>query len=183
MYTTGCSKETVTYHFSLTGPEIKKNGKTRWFLASLHREVLIFWCLKRVRWKKSCLSELGQNGGLALAWIDITWAELSEKSPKTFKQLKPYFITAQINQKTPPITPKTTPDTRDTNKHCKTSSDTLRRPTETRRTPLKRSQTPSHHLCTTLEGKIIFNLNLLRHQNIKTTYVSFPKIIGFGHLS
>ena len=130
---------------------------------------------KKIPVKKSCLSELGQNGGLALAWIDITWAELSEKSPKTSKQLRPYFITAQINQKTPPITPKTTPDTRDTNKHCKTSSDTLRRPTETRWTPLKRSQTPSHHLCTTLEGKIIFNLNLLRHQNIKTSLCKLAK--------
>ena len=45
------SKETVTYNFSLTDLEIKKNGKTQWFLASLHREVLIFWCLKRVGWK------------------------------------------------------------------------------------------------------------------------------------
>ena len=37
MFTTGWSKETVNYHFSLTGPEIKKSGKTQWFLASLHK--------------------------------------------------------------------------------------------------------------------------------------------------
>ena len=128
--------------------------------------------------KKYCLLKVGQNGGSALAWIDITWAELSEKSPKTSKQLRPYFITAQINQKTPPITSKTSLDTRDTNKHCKTSSDTLRLPTNTPRTPLKRSQTPFHHFGTTLEGKIIFNLNLLRHQNIKTSLCKLAKNDG-----
>ena len=47
----------------------KKNGKTQSFLEVVDREVLIFWCLKRVRWKKSCLSRFCQNGGLAPVWL------------------------------------------------------------------------------------------------------------------
>ena len=48
---------------------------------------------KKSQVKTSCLLEVDQNGGSALAWIDITWSELSEKSSKTSKQLRPYFIT------------------------------------------------------------------------------------------
>ena len=36
-------------------------------------------------------------------------------------------------------------------------------------------QAPSHHFGTTLEGKIIFNLNLLRHKNIKTSPCKLSK--------
>ena len=35
---------------------------------------------KQIQVKKSRLSELGQNGGLALTWIDITWLSC-HKSP------------------------------------------------------------------------------------------------------
>ena len=48
---------------------------------------------KKSHVKTSYLLEVDQNGGSALAWIDITWAELSEKFPNTSKQLRPYFIT------------------------------------------------------------------------------------------
>ena len=65
----GWSKETVNCNFSLTYMKNKKNGKTQSFLEVVDREVLIFWCLERVRWKKSCLSRFCQNGRLAPVWL------------------------------------------------------------------------------------------------------------------
>ena len=47
----------------------KKNGQTQWFLEVVDREVLMFWGLKRVRWKNSCLSPFCQNWGLAPIWL------------------------------------------------------------------------------------------------------------------
>ena len=64
---TGWSKETVTYNFSLTDLKIKKNGQNQWFLASLHREVLIFWCLKRFRLKIILPSSVVHK------WCDGVW--------------------------------------------------------------------------------------------------------------
>ena len=49
---TGWSKETVNCNFSPTDLKDTKYSITQWVLESLHREVLILWCLKRVRWKK-----------------------------------------------------------------------------------------------------------------------------------
>ena len=43
----------------------------------IHREVLIFWCLNSVRWKKSCLSRFCQNCGLAPDWLNRTWRKES----------------------------------------------------------------------------------------------------------
>ena len=48
---TGWSKETVNCNFFVTGPKITKSGITEPFLVGAHREVLIFCCLKGVRWK------------------------------------------------------------------------------------------------------------------------------------
>ena len=46
---TGWSKETVDYKFLLTGPNFFKSVITQWFLESLYREVLVFWCFKNAR--------------------------------------------------------------------------------------------------------------------------------------
>ena len=46
---TGWSKETVTSNLFLTGPEISKSAITQWFLQSLYREILVFWCFKIIR--------------------------------------------------------------------------------------------------------------------------------------
>ena len=59
-HTTGRSKETVDCNFLLTDPKISKSVKTQWFLGSLYREVLVFWCLKNARCVEFCLSEIFQ---------------------------------------------------------------------------------------------------------------------------
>ena len=61
---TGWSKETVDYKFLLTDPKISKSVITQWFLESLYREVLVFWCFKSVRCVEFCLSEIFQYGHL-----------------------------------------------------------------------------------------------------------------------
>ena len=57
---TGWSKETVDCNFSLTDPKFLKSAITQWFLESLYREVLVFWCFKSVRCVEFCLLELFQ---------------------------------------------------------------------------------------------------------------------------
>ena len=47
---TGWSKKTVNCNFFLTDPNFLKNAKPQWFLESLDRAVLVFWCFKSVRW-------------------------------------------------------------------------------------------------------------------------------------
>ena len=49
---TGWLRETVNCNFSLTDLKSAKNGLPQWFSSRKFREVLIFWCLKRARWKK-----------------------------------------------------------------------------------------------------------------------------------
>ena len=62
---TGWSLKTVNCNFFLTDPKIKKSAKTQWFLESLYREVLVFWCFKTVRCVEICLSELFQYRAFA----------------------------------------------------------------------------------------------------------------------
>ena len=57
---TGWSKETVTSNLFLTGPKNSKSGITQWFLGSLCRAVLVFWCFKSVKCVDSCLLKLFQ---------------------------------------------------------------------------------------------------------------------------
>ena len=54
-YFTGWSKETVDCKFLLTDPKFSKSVITQWFLESLYREVLVFWCFKSVRCVEFCL--------------------------------------------------------------------------------------------------------------------------------
>ena len=49
---TGWLRETVNCNFSLTELKSAKNGLAQRFSSRKFREVLIFWCLKRARWKK-----------------------------------------------------------------------------------------------------------------------------------
>ena len=46
---TGWSLKTVNCNFFLTDPKISRSAITQWFLESLYREVLVFWCFKIVR--------------------------------------------------------------------------------------------------------------------------------------
>ena len=178
-FNTGWSKETVTCKFSQTDLKKKKNGKTQWFLESLHREVLIFWCLKRARWNKSCLSELGQNGGLAPAWLIPHWLSC-QKHPKWPPSSSD---TPNITQNIPSKHPKTTLNTNDTKRHRHTSSDTLIRPTDTPRTPLKHSQTPSLHFGTAPKAWLSLTWVFWDIWISKPPYVSLPKMIEFCHFS
>ena len=57
---TGRSKETVTSNLFLTDPNISKSGITQWFLGTLCRVVLVFWCFKSVKWVEIWLSKLVQ---------------------------------------------------------------------------------------------------------------------------
>ena len=50
--TTGWSKETVNCNLYLMELKSTKDGLAQWFFSRKFREVLIFWCLKRARWKK-----------------------------------------------------------------------------------------------------------------------------------
>ena len=52
---TGWSKETVDCNFLLTDPKISKSIITHWFLESLYREGLVFWCFNGVRCVEFCL--------------------------------------------------------------------------------------------------------------------------------
>ena len=52
---TGWSKETVDCNSLLTDPKLSKSVITQWFLESLYREVLVFWCFKSVRCVELCL--------------------------------------------------------------------------------------------------------------------------------
>ena len=93
MYITGWSKETVNCNFFLTGLKITKSGITEPFLVRAHREVLIFWCLEGVRWKKYPILGLCQNGGLAPARPDSAWTEPArhlqtlQDNPQTFLRI------------------------------------------------------------------------------------------------
>ena len=62
--TTGWSKETVDCNLFLTDPIFLKSAITQWFLESLYREVLVFWCFKSVRCVEFCLSEIFKYGHL-----------------------------------------------------------------------------------------------------------------------
>ena len=57
---TGWSKETVDCNSLLTDPKLPKSVITQWFLESLYREVLVFWCFKNARCVEFCLSEIFQ---------------------------------------------------------------------------------------------------------------------------
>ena len=62
---TGWSKKTVNCNFFLTDPIFLKNAKPQWFLESLDRAVLVFWCFKSVRWMQFSLSEIFQYRAFA----------------------------------------------------------------------------------------------------------------------
>ena len=122
IWDTGWSKETVNCNFSLTDLKDTKYSITQWFLESLHREVLIFWCLKRVRWKKILPFRVVLKWwvGLVLTWSRPYWAHI-------YTLIHPQ--SAPTSQNITQIHPNTTPDTlrqhqtpADTKRHRQTSS-------------------------------------------------------------
>ena len=80
--TTGWSKETVDCNFLLTDPKISKSVKTQWFLGSLHREVLVFWCLKNARCVEFCLfGDFPIQSKLHQKWPEHSDAPSEEPKP------------------------------------------------------------------------------------------------------
>ena len=122
-WSTGWSKETVNYDFSLTDLKDTKYGITQYFLESLYSLVLIFGCLKWVRQNKSCLSVLCQNGGFgsSLTWSRRNWAYKYTLRHPWLAQTS-HTIT-QIHQNTPPDTSRQHQTPTDTNRHHQTSSN------------------------------------------------------------
>ena len=55
---TGWSKETVDWNFLPTDSKIPKSVITQWFLESIYREVMVFWCFNSVRCVEFCLSSI-----------------------------------------------------------------------------------------------------------------------------
>ena len=83
---TGWSKETVDCKFLLTDPKFPKSVITQWFLKSLYREVLVFWCFKSVRCVEFCLLMYFQYR--AFVAPDKAWALQNTlthiQTPKTY---------------------------------------------------------------------------------------------------
>ena len=64
-FVTGWSFATAIFYIFLTGTKKQQNHITQSFLSTSYIDILIFWGLTMVRWKKSCLSRLCQNSVMA----------------------------------------------------------------------------------------------------------------------
>ena len=138
---------------------------------------------KKIQVKKSCLSELGRNGGLALAWTDITWAELSEKSQKPsissdLISFPPRYTNRPLQS--PPKEHRTPEIPTNTARHLQTLLDA---PQKLVGHPWN---APKHHhtICAQHSKARLFSTWIFWDIKIsKPPYVSLPKIIGFCHFS
>ena len=72
-------KKTVNCNLFLTDPKNARSAKTQWFLESLYREVLVFWCLITVRCVEIFLSELFQYRAFATPYK--AWTLLYSYTP------------------------------------------------------------------------------------------------------
>ena len=160
---TGWSKETVNCNFSLTDMKNKKNGQTQWFL----EVVLMFWGLKRVRWKNSCLSPFCQNWGLAPIWLshaclrgdENVWRHLA-LSVSIWLYLFCFFgVWRDVSFDMGDIL------------GCQSCLGVF----ETHSMRDSVWLEPTHQFDPTLKNKMFFHLTLLRHQNIKTSLSAISK--------
>ena len=87
---TGWSNKTVTSNLFLTGPKISKSAITQWFLGSLYREVLVFWCFKSVRLVEFCLLEHFHYRAMAAPYK--AWTEHLYTPWVTSKPYKHFFL-------------------------------------------------------------------------------------------
>ena len=132
-----------------------------------YSEVLIFWCLRKGRWKNSCLLGLGQNSELAPVWANPSWSE----SPKTLPS----------SSGIPKISPRsidTPPDIQRQKRHKQTPTDTarcLQTLQDNPQTLLKCMMSDWSHFSKTVKGKNFVHLPFLRHKNIKTSLYAIYK--------
>ena len=116
---TGWSKETVYCNIFQTDINISKIVITQWFLETLYHLVLVFWYLKSIKWKKSCIWEQFQHKAISL----ITRAEHSD-SPSDASKLQKH---PKKSLRYPLITsPGTFKTYLDITKHQQTPTDTHR---------------------------------------------------------
>ena len=64
-FSTGGSFATAIFYIFLTGIKKQRNHTTQSFLSTSYIDILIFWGLTMVRWKKSGLSRVCQNSVMA----------------------------------------------------------------------------------------------------------------------
>ena len=113
------SKKTVKSNLFLTGPKISKSAITQWFLGSLYRAVLVFWCFKSVKCVEFCLSKLCYTiQGLKHSYTPLD----------AFKPHKHTYTPLLCSQKHPPVISGQFRTTRDTNRHQVRPTDTNRPP-------------------------------------------------------
>ena len=82
---TGWSKVTVTNNISLTNLKNAKNCLTQWFLESFYAAVLVFWCLKMIRWEFSLHFNVEPNWwvGFSKTQPCMDWTlKYPQKTPK-----------------------------------------------------------------------------------------------------
>ena len=128
-YATGWSRETVNCKYTLTDLKDTKYGKSQSFLESLHCLVLIFGCLKWVRWQKYDFSKLCQNGIIALPWFHPRRTDPSDTPYSTTKHLEHLMTSLNTPKATLDVTftfPRVHQTPKDTCRQHQTFSDTLR---------------------------------------------------------
>ena len=104
---TGWSKVTVTNNISLTNLKNAKNCLTQWFLESFYAAVLVFWCLKMIRWEFSLHFNVEPNWWVVFSKTQPCMDWTLKYPQKTPKQLWHPQNTAQIQQDSSSGTPKT----------------------------------------------------------------------------
>ena len=139
------------------------------------REVLIFWCLKRVRWKNILFFRVGSNW-----WVGSSQTEsLMEWVSNTPKQLWHPKI-SPISNETPLQTPK---NKKDTTRYQQTMPNVFKHSHHPLNMHVWVRLEPILNFGKTVKGKN-FSTWLFSDLKIsKPPYLSLPKIIEFGHFS
>ena len=113
---TGWFRTTVFYNFFLANIILLRNSKTQSYFESICMDILIFWYLNMVRWKKSCVSESCLYIIIAPFQLISIRIELWDTPLNVFEHLRH----AKISPRYPP---DTLPHTRTYSRHQQKSTD------------------------------------------------------------
>ena len=103
---TGWSKATVTNNISMTNLKNTKNGLTQWFLESIYAAVLVFWCLKMIRWKKILHFSVVPKWWVCSARLNSAWTEASSNPQSSFDIPKYHPDTPSLSLRHPKTSPQ-----------------------------------------------------------------------------
>ena len=103
---TGWSKVTVTNNISMTNLKNTKNGLTQWFLESIYAAVLVFWCLKIIRWKKILHFSVVPKWWVCSARLNSAWTEASSNPQSSFDIPKYHPDTPSLSLRHPKTSPQ-----------------------------------------------------------------------------